>query len=151
MKAERSGPLREVRILDLTQALAGPFSTMLLADLGADVVKIEPPQGDMARVLGPRPKDGEAHYYLGVVQRALGKEQQAYDNFYRATWNIAWHTPTACPSPVRWANWSWVWPPRRSSLPAAPTTNWLRKPNWKSLKAIPFTVATRKRSHGCNS
>lgn len=65
MNEERSGPLRDVRILDLTQALAGPYSTMLLADLGADVVKIEPPQGDMARVLGPHPKDREACDYGG--------------------------------------------------------------------------------------
>jgi len=53
----RTGPLRDVRILDCTQALAGPYCTMLLADLGADVVKIEPPGGDMARLLGPHPKD----------------------------------------------------------------------------------------------
>jgi tetratricopeptide (TPR) repeat protein len=37
-----------------------------------------------------RPKDGEAQYYLGVVQRAMGKEDQAYDAFYRAAWNFAW-------------------------------------------------------------
>lgn len=55
--AERTGPLADVRIIDLTQALAGPFCTMLLADLGADVVKIEPPQGDMARYVGPHPDD----------------------------------------------------------------------------------------------
>jgi crotonobetainyl-CoA:carnitine CoA-transferase CaiB-like acyl-CoA transferase len=61
----RTGPLRDVRILDCTQALAGPFCTMLLADLGADVVKIEPPRGDMARALGPRPKDGEGCDYGG--------------------------------------------------------------------------------------
>jgi len=42
-----------VRIVDLTQALAGPFCTMLLADLGADVIKIEPPQGDFTRFGGP--------------------------------------------------------------------------------------------------
>jgi crotonobetainyl-CoA:carnitine CoA-transferase CaiB-like acyl-CoA transferase len=54
-----------VRILDCTQALAGPYCTMLLADLGADVVKIEPPRGDMARALGPRPKDSDGCDYGG--------------------------------------------------------------------------------------
>jgi crotonobetainyl-CoA:carnitine CoA-transferase CaiB-like acyl-CoA transferase len=54
---ERTGPLSDLRILDLTQALAGPFGTALLADLGADVVKIEPPRGDMARSVPPWPKD----------------------------------------------------------------------------------------------
>lgn len=59
------GPLRGVRILDCTQALAGPFCTMLLADLGADVVKIEPPRGDMARTLGPHARDPEGCDYGG--------------------------------------------------------------------------------------
>ena len=55
--SERTGPLSDLRIVDLTQALAGPYGTALLADLGADVIKIEPPRGDMARVVPPWPKD----------------------------------------------------------------------------------------------
>lgn len=56
----RHGPLTDVRIIDFSQMLAGPFATMLLADLGADVVKIEPPSGDMTRDNPPHMQDDEA-------------------------------------------------------------------------------------------
>ncbi len=60
-------PLEGVRVLDLTHALAGPYCTMLLGDLGADVIKIETPgEGDHARGWGPPFVNGESSYFLSV-------------------------------------------------------------------------------------
>jgi crotonobetainyl-CoA:carnitine CoA-transferase CaiB-like acyl-CoA transferase len=59
-------PLAGLRVVDLSRALAGPFCAMILADLGADVVKIEPtPDGEMVRGWGPF-QDGVSVYYLSI-------------------------------------------------------------------------------------
>lgn len=61
-----AGPLEGVKVLDFTRVLAGPAASLALADLGADVYKIEPPgSGDETRGFPPL-KDGESHYYLAV-------------------------------------------------------------------------------------
>jgi crotonobetainyl-CoA:carnitine CoA-transferase CaiB-like acyl-CoA transferase len=72
-----SPPLAGVRVADLSRVLAGPYCTMVLADLGADVVKVERPQGgDETRTWGPPFVGGEAAYYLSLNR---GKRSCAID------------------------------------------------------------------------
>ncbi|WP_107706309.1 CaiB/BaiF CoA transferase family protein [Nocardioides allogilvus] len=61
-----SGALDGVRVLDLSRILAGPYLTMMLGDLGADVVKVEPPGGDDTRTWGPPFHEGTTTYFLSV-------------------------------------------------------------------------------------
>src|SRR3712207_5101328 len=63
------GPPRSIAGLlvgDFSRILAGPYATMLMADLGAEVVKVESPGGDDTRTWQPPVRDGVATYYLGV-------------------------------------------------------------------------------------
>lgn len=68
-------PLSDVVVLDLTRALAGPIASRLLADLGADVIKIEPPDGDLTRFIVPR-VEGMSTYY---VHYNVGKQCLSMD------------------------------------------------------------------------
>ncbi|MDP7174548.1 MAG: CoA transferase, partial [Alphaproteobacteria bacterium] len=68
MNDSAGGALAGLRVVDLTQMLAGPYCAMLLADQGADVVKIEPPEGDVTRRLGPFLPGDEAKAYSGYYQ-----------------------------------------------------------------------------------
>jgi crotonobetainyl-CoA:carnitine CoA-transferase CaiB-like acyl-CoA transferase len=70
---EPMSALEGVSIVDLSQALAGPYCTMLLGDLGADVIKVERPQvGDMSRGWGPPFLDGESAYFLCTNRNKRG-------------------------------------------------------------------------------
>ena len=60
------GALSDIKVLDLTRVLAGPYATMVLADLGAEIIKIEQPEkGDDSRAYGPY-KNGESAYFMSL-------------------------------------------------------------------------------------
>jgi crotonobetainyl-CoA:carnitine CoA-transferase CaiB-like acyl-CoA transferase len=71
-----AGPLDGILIADFSRILAGPYATMLLADLGAEVIKVEGPKGDDTRSWMPPVRDGESTYYLGINR---GKRSIALD------------------------------------------------------------------------
>ncbi|GAA1397193.1 CaiB/BaiF CoA-transferase family protein [Pseudonocardia kongjuensis] len=70
------GPLSGILVADFSRILAGPYATMLLADMGADVIKVEGPAGDDTRSWTPPERDGESTYYLGINR---GKRSIALD------------------------------------------------------------------------
>ncbi|MCX5917353.1 MAG: CoA transferase, partial [Deltaproteobacteria bacterium] len=84
-----TAPLSGVRVLDLSQMLAGPFGSMILADLGAEIIKIEKPgEGDIGRGMPPHFFHGESVYFLSVNRNKKSltldlKAKEGLEIFYR--------------------------------------------------------------------
>ena len=79
-------PLEGVRVLDLSRVLAGPYATMVLGDLGADVLKVEHPErGDDTRHWGPPFAGGESAYFLSINRnkRSIGVDLKDPDGLER--------------------------------------------------------------------
>lgn len=68
------GALQGIRVIDLSRVLGGPYCGQILGDHGADVLKVEPPQGDDTRAWGPPFQNGVASYYLGLNRNKLGMQ-----------------------------------------------------------------------------
>jgi crotonobetainyl-CoA:carnitine CoA-transferase CaiB-like acyl-CoA transferase len=82
----RSGPLAGLLVADFSRILAGPYASMLLADLGAEVVKVESPTGDDTRTWQPPVRDGVSTYYLGINRnkRSVALDLQDPEDLGRA-------------------------------------------------------------------
>lgn len=83
------GLLSNVRILDLSRMLSGPFGSMILADLGAEVIKIEDPEGgDKTRTMGPKLSEGQSAYFLSINRNKKSltldlRKERGRETFYK--------------------------------------------------------------------
>ena len=117
-----AGPLAGIRILDLTSVVAGPLATQSLADMGADVIKIEAPEGDAPRHTGPARSPGMAALFMGLNRgkRSLVldlKQKPAQDALWRllATADVLVHSMR--PQAIGQAR---LWPRRGARKASAP-------------------------------
>ncbi|MGY3471700.1 crotonobetainyl-CoA:carnitine CoA-transferase CaiB-like acyl-CoA transferase [Bradyrhizobium sp. LM6.11] len=81
-----TGAMSGLRVIDLTRVLGGPYCTQILADHGADVIKVEPPAGDEVRDWGPPFHEEDAAYFIGINRnkRSIGLDLASEGGRHRA-------------------------------------------------------------------
>lgn len=89
-------PLEGIRVLDLTRVLSGPYCTMLLGDLGAEVIKVERPgEGDDTRAFAPPFQGDQAAYFLSI-NRNKKKHHTRYEERARQRHSLATRGDVGC-------------------------------------------------------
>ena len=119
-RGDRTGPLSGLLVADFSRILAGPYATMLLADLGAEVVKVESPAGDDTRTWSPPVRDGVSTYYLGVNRNKRSVALDLKDDTTSrrpASWPAAPTCSSRTSSPAAWPASAWTTPASRATNP----------------------------------
>ena len=99
MTSANNGPMAGTRVVDLTRILAGPFCAMMLGDMGAEIIKVEPPgTGDDTRGWGPPFAAGEAAYFLGINRNKRSMTLNLNIDFGNRTLGGSGSTITSLPS-----------------------------------------------------
>ncbi len=88
------GALEGLKVIDLTMMLAGPFCTMLLADQGADVIKVEPVGGDGTRRMGPYPTEVGRHTPYGAYFQSINRGKRSIGVDLKSAAGKETHPPT---------------------------------------------------------
>ena len=144
------GPISDLHVLDFTHYIAGPYATKLLADYGADVVKVERPGGDPARRLGPFPGDAAdpeksgTFFYLNTNKRSLVLDLKMPEVRPVVERQVAWAdivVESFAPGTLERLGFGWDWVhARRPDLPLVSVSNFGQSGPYRDYRGTDLTL-----------